>query len=610
MNSLLLFILLAISPFQLEEIEVKAERITPLSDSCQTLTYIGHEQIEAMPVMSVADILTFLPSLDIRSRGTGSAQSDVSMHGGTFDQVLVMLNGIPVSDTQTGHYTMNIPLPPALIERIEVLHSVPSHLTGAFSGAINIITREAPQDSYIMQLSAGTNGDTYPLFAGSWARQAWHINASAEYMRSPGYNAPHPQAKEREALHHTDYHLANIYLQTRWHGLDIQACAQYKDAGLGTGYGYASTDQFDATRTLFTSLRYTTPLRARWSLSAEAAYRVNHDRYEWHRGTVTNRHWNHHTQASCFAHYLSPLGRTSLGASMMNEYIRSTNMGTHHRTQAALRAEQRFHFGHWTASLDVAGHYHNRCGWYASGNVRMGYEVLGKGTVYVHGGRSLRMPTWTDMYYKAGVQRGNTDLKAEKAWQITVGGTYEWQLAKAGRIHLSGDVYYRWGKDIIDWTYREADSLFHATNQQQVDALGVELSAGYHLNKWLRELSVSYAYSRLSLDVVQAKSNYLDYLRHKLVLRLHHGIYVWSKGCIGASWSVRWQDRTGSYVDIYGTAGQAFRPIWLMDGNIYIEYAPVCVRVSCTNMTNRHYYDYGGMLQPSAHGQLSLTVKL
>ena len=610
MFSLLITVLLAVSPFQIEEVEVTAERAQIQSENFRLVAQVSHEEIVTLPVSNISDLLTYLPGIDIRSRGASNMQSDVSLRGGTFDQVLILLNGVSLQDAQTGHYALNIPINPALIERIEILQGTAANLTGSFSGAINIITRDIPTDAYTLQLTAGTNGEVNPLFVGSWARGDAHINTSVEYSQSDGYYAPQANEKEAASLENTGYQMANIYFQTRWRGLDVQAGAQYKDAGLGTGYGFASIDQFDATRTMLASAQYETPLANHWSLHAQIAYRGQYDRYEWHKGAVTNRHWTHNTHAALYAHYASRIGRTTLGVEAKNEYIHSTNMGEHHRTQATLSAEQQFIWHGLAASLGIAGHYNTWFGWYGSGTANIGYSFLKTGSVYLAASRTLRMPTWTDMYYKAGVQRGNTELKAEKAWMLSLGGKYTWQWEDAGQLHLTGDIYYRWGSDIIDWTYNETDSLFHATNHNSVDAFGVDIVAGYHLNKWLRALTVRYAYTNLSLDLTKAKSNYLDYLRHKVVVSVNHGFYVWTKGTIGACWSLRWQQREGTYVDIYGTPGNAYRPVLLLDGNLYIELPYVRVSLECTNMTNRHYYDYGGILMPGATGRISLTSNI
>lgn len=608
--SLLLTILLAVSPFQIEEVEVTAERAQIQSEAFRLIAQVSHDEIAVLPITNVADLLAYLPSVDVRSRGASAAQSDISLRGGTCDQVLVLLNGVPISDPQTGHYTLNIPLSTELIERVEVLHGTAANLTGAFAGAINIVTRDTHEDRYTMQMSGGTNGDVRPVVTGSWTRGDVRINTSVEYARSSGYYAPTTDEKESEALENTGYQLANIYFQTRWQGLDVQLGAQYKDAGLGTGYGFASTDQFDATRTLFASGRYEHSLPRHWSIAGDIAYRGQHDRYEWHRGTETNRHWTHNTQASLFAHYASSVGRTSIGAAFRDEYIQSTNMGEHNRWQATLSAEQQFLWRGLAASVGIAGHYHSWFGWYASGAANIGYSFAKTGNVYVAAGRSLRMPTWTDLYYHAGVQRGNPNLKAEKAWTLSVGSQYTWRWEKAGNLHIAGEIYYRLGQDIIDWQYNETDQLYYATNENRVDAFGLEATIQYRWNQWLRNVSLQYAYTHLSLDLAQTKSMYLDHLRHKVTAHINHGIYVWHNGCVGADWSLRWQDRAGTYVDIHGVAGNAFRPVLLLDGSIYVEVPYLRVAIECTNMTNRHYYDFGGVLQPGAHGRLIVSSKL
>lgn len=603
-------ILVNAQDFKLDEIEVTVSRVQTPTEPYRIVAQIPREQIAALPVSNIADILAYLPNLDVRSRGASQAQSDVSLRGGTADQVLVLLNGIPLMDAQTGHYAMNIPITPALIERIEILQTASTTNSGALTGAINIITRDVQNDTYQFQLSAGTNSDLNPSFTGGWKRNDARFNVAVDYARSNGYYAPNPNDKEAKALQNTDYQVANIYFQTRWQGLDVQAGAQFKNAGLGTGYGYASTDQFDATRTAFASARYIHAFTDEWSITAQAAYRGQFDRYEWYRGTPTNRHWTHNAHASLQAQYTSFIGRTTFGATVQNEFIRSSNMGEHNRWQASLHANQHFYWQGLTASLGIAGHYNSWHGLYGSGDAHIGYSFLTTGYIGLSASRSLRMPTWTDLYYKAGVQRGSTSLKAEKAWQIALNAHYTWSWPSAGQLTLSADIYHRWGQDIIDWTYNETDSLFYATNQNSVNTFGIESGVEYRLNSWLRSVRLSYAYTNLSLDLTKAKSNYLDYLRHKLTFQLNHGIYVWSRGSVGALWSLRWQQREGTYVDIYGTPNNPFQPVLLLDGSLYLELPHVRISLDCTNMTNRHYYDYGGILMPGAHGRITITAIL
>ena len=264
----------------LQEVLVVSHKAEVNSEAYRLITQVSQAEIEALPVQTVADILQYLPGVDVRTRGANGAQADISMRGGTFDQVLVLLNGVPLSDFHTGHYALNIPVSTEMIERVEVLQGTSANLHGAFSGAINIVTKSSPEISF--KLTAGMNGLVNPELAASIQKDEALFNVSAEYSRAEGYYAPRPTEKEATACRNSDFQLANIYFQTRWRGLDVQAGAQWKDAGLGMGYGFGSQDQFDATRTAFASGRYEHRWGA-WRLDAQASYRANYDRYEWHR---------------------------------------------------------------------------------------------------------------------------------------------------------------------------------------------------------------------------------------------------------------------------------------------------------------------------------------
>ena len=642
----------------LQEVLVVSHKAEVNSEAYRLITEVSQAEIEALPIQTVADILQYLPGVDVRTRGANGAQADISMRGGTFDQVLVLLNGVPLSDFHTGHYALNIPVSTEMIERVEVLQGTSANLHGAFSGAINIVTRNFPslqggdRGRLSLKLTAGMNGLVNPEIAATFALPNHNslpcgegrggvINLSAEYSRAEGYYAPRPTEKEATACRNSDFQLANIYFQTRWRGLDVQAGAQWKDAGLGMGYGFGSQDQFDATRTAFASGRYEHRWGA-WRLDAQAAYRANYDRYEWHRGQrlYGNFHFAQTASAALSAHYASKIGTTSFGVSVRNENMHSTNLGDTinpdgqvpnvadfpladvrvldlikggNRFHTNYYAEQTFYYAGLSASIGINGTYNTQFGHHLGGGANIGYEFKKAGTIYVNANRSLRMPTFTDLYYNAGNQLGNRNLKPEEAWLLSIG--YKGNLSSLpfregsglGSFSWAVDWYYRWGKNIIDWVYVPTDTKrpFHAENQQQVNATGLELSLAYRLNEWLRCVSVDYAYTYLDLDLKEAGSRYLDYLSHKLAIHLEHGIY---KG-LGASWTVRFQKREGQYNNAEGEVAD-YQPVWLLDGSVYWQNKYLRVSADCTNMTNTRYYDYGGILQPGAWAKVSIKAKL
>ena len=95
-----------------------------------------------MVLNALVDALRFDPALDLQERAPNGVQTDLSIRGGTFAETLVLLDGQRLSDVQTGHHDMDIPMPLDTIEQVEVLRGSGSTLYGsdAIGGVINIIT--------------------------------------------------------------------------------------------------------------------------------------------------------------------------------------------------------------------------------------------------------------------------------------------------------------------------------------------------------------------------------------------------------------------------------------------------------------------------------------
>ena len=124
----------------LDQIEVVGEQMTMEGAQYRPVAVLTAEDIRLLPVQTVADLLQYLPGIDIRERGASGVQADLAMRGGTAKQVKVLLNGIDMTDPQTEHYTMDLPLDALLIERVEMLQGT-NYAVDAFSGAVNIITK-------------------------------------------------------------------------------------------------------------------------------------------------------------------------------------------------------------------------------------------------------------------------------------------------------------------------------------------------------------------------------------------------------------------------------------------------------------------------------------
>ena len=94
----------------LSEVDVNARRNQIYTGAGRVVTVVEREAIKQMPVQSVDELLESVAGIDIRQRGVGGTQSDISIRGGSFDQVLVLLNGVNITDPQTGHYNLDVPV--------------------------------------------------------------------------------------------------------------------------------------------------------------------------------------------------------------------------------------------------------------------------------------------------------------------------------------------------------------------------------------------------------------------------------------------------------------------------------------------------------------------
>ena len=156
MKKQLLSVLLLVNiiHFQAQEKEIDVILIqgkflsTPLQRVSENIEVITKKDIEASPARNIDELLQQFSGLDIQRRGPHGVQSDISLRGGTFGQVLILLNGIQMNDSQTAHNSLNIPIDLSSIERIEVIKGPAARRFGqnAFAGAINIITKTSSKE--------------------------------------------------------------------------------------------------------------------------------------------------------------------------------------------------------------------------------------------------------------------------------------------------------------------------------------------------------------------------------------------------------------------------------------------------------------------------------
>lgn len=171
--------------------------------TARTTYVVTASQIAREGDRTVADALSFVPGVDIVQYGAFGAAASIGMRGSTSQQVLVLVDGLPVAGSQIDDVDLE-QLPVAGIERIEVVEGGGSTLygSGSIGGVINIITANNAQHD-AATVSTGSFDQQHVAFDTPWIsfQRTYATNA---FGVSGGSNRGNSQAGLTGfAAHHT-----------------------------------------------------------------------------------------------------------------------------------------------------------------------------------------------------------------------------------------------------------------------------------------------------------------------------------------------------------------------------------------------------------------------
>lgn len=501
----------------IETIEIQGKFIsTPYKSANQNITVITKEEIAKSPAKSIDEMLQQVAGMDIRRRGANGVQSDVSFRGSSFEQVLLLINGIRMNDSQTGHNSLNIPVDLEDVERIEVIKGPAARRFGqnAYAGAINIITKIDQGKKVKVSAEAG-DYETYGFgmnanLGGEKFSNSLSINSNS----SQGY------------MHNTDYELRNAFYQSQLKikDGDLRLQAGFSEKKFGANGFYSSpkaTEQYEEMQASIISLAHRQSF-GKLKLNANIYWRRGQDMYLFNREkpeVYRNMHIGNNIGGEVNSSYNWALGTTGLGLELRKEFLASNNLGNRDRFVSQVFFEHYFSF--FNKKLDVSpgiswANYSNEGNFFYPG-LDVGYHFNEKNKVYGNIAKVHRVPTFTDLYYSSSTEQGNESLVPENALYAEVGYQYQTKhiLAK-----ISG--FLRSSNNSIDWMKRSVnDPVWYAQNVGDLETKGVEVEVNHQLTGWLK---YSLGYTYLDNDFKQSKdfvSRYtLDNLKHQVVTKL------------------------------------------------------------------------------------------
>ena len=603
--------------FDLDEIEVNAQRTPALySQVARIVSVIERKEIEATAAQSVQDLLEYVAGVDVRQRGSEGVQADVSIRGGTFDQTIILLNGINITDPQTGHHNLNLPVSLSQVERIEVLEGPAARVYGpnAFSGAINIVTKQSELNSIQLNVGGGSFGYFNSNLAGSFKTGNLNHTVAFNHKKSDGY------------INNTDFKISNLFYSNKLDAengkFSFQVGVSDKGFGANSFYTPKYPNQYEEIKTLFTSAKWESD--SKMHITPVVYWRRHQDRFELFRDNPASWYKKHNYHLSnVYGANLNlwvqwKLGKTAFGVEFRSENILSNVLGEEMdtpqnvpgedavftksaaRNTVSVFLEHVVFFNRWTFTAGLMSNYisESNLGINMFPGVDASYNITPVLKVYGSFNTSLRMPTFTDLYYAGPTNIGNPDLNPEKSATIEGGIKLREKFIRGHFV-----VFYRKGNDIIDWVKTDNDDIWQPQNLTRLNSLGTEVQVEFSLKKKYGgflpdKLRLSYFYNNLEKEDFNFISNYvLDNLKHKFVGGINQSI----TRKFSFDLKISYQDREGTYTEfVNGNYGNEvkYNPFWMFDAKINYRWNSFNAFVSVNNIFDVQYNDIGNVVQP------------
>ncbi|MBP7215868.1 MAG: TonB-dependent receptor [Candidatus Omnitrophica bacterium] len=437
------------------------------------------EQAKTLPFTSAIESLSLAP-VDLQSRALkGDIQTDFSLRGSTFQGVLMLLNGQRINDPQTAHHNADIPFTKADIERLEVIPGAASSLFGpdAIGGAVNMVLKKPDVARRIIETSIGSYQTGRGLASVTEKVGPFGLRVSAERMRSSGF------------YDDTDFLKSTLSCSSLFefaHG-SMHANFGYQDKEFGAYDFYTPQSGFlskEWTKTLLGDFGLNVSF-AGFTIKPNLIWRKHNDKFALDRTTVRSRYLNHHrtnvfTPNLYLQRNVKGLGLLGLGVEYGEERIKSSNLGKQNRQHRSIFIDDTNELSDFL-SYGTSFRWDNYDGFDSvfTGSANLRYKFLTHQVLHFGISRNMRVPSFTELYYRDPTTAGDAGLSAEKSFSYQAG--YE---GKSQAISYGVTLFLRQEHDFIDWVkHSPAQALWQVENITNAKARGIEAYLKYVMNK-------------------------------------------------------------------------------------------------------------------------------
>ena len=403
-----------------------------------------------------------------------------------------------------------------------------------------------------------------------------------------------------------------------------------KAFGANSFYSPKYPEQFEHTKTKFSTLKYSGGKKVKYS--PLIYWRRHNDKFELFRNIAPLWYKNHNYHVTDIyggefdLSFVSAAGKTAMGLEYRNESIYSNVLGNlmddtirskaysdcyYNRYKTRLNTgffiEQSYNYKNLAISGGLLANWNSDYGIGLYPGIDISYKFNYQYLLFFTINRTLRQPTFTDLFYQGPQNIGNEDLIPEEALNIEVG-----VKKTSSFIKSSFSLFRRYGKNIIDWVKVNPEDKWKSENLTNIISDGAEFTFELNTEKLSKgKLPITFIIFNYSyLNISKSSGDYisyyvLDYLRNKVTVQAQFRIYK----TLGMSAGFNYYDRAGTFID-YLTGNEVYYPDnFLLDARLFYKIKGFEVYADISNILNQQYYDFGNILMPGlwVKGGLSYT---
>jgi outer membrane cobalamin receptor len=468
----------------------------PLAESNRSVNLIAPRD-QPLISNSVVDYLRQDTSLNLQARAPNGVQADLSLRGTTFEQSLILLNGLRINDPETGHLNLDISVPLDAVTRIDILHGSGSTFYGsdAIGGAVNLLTQPpAPGLTIIGSAAGGSYNSIEQHLRAAYTHGPFAEQLTGSRDTSDGFIPDRNYSSNALA--------SETWLTTKPGTTDILLATSDRPYGANQFYGpYPS---WERTKGWFASIQQ----QLGQQTAASFGYRRHTDLFVLFVDQPSIYENNHITTsyegALRRAQTLSPNTTLSYGVEADGDTIHSNSLGQHARNQGAgyanlnLAALSRFSLSLGVRDEILTGSATGADNVF-SPSIAAAFTLTRTVRLRASAGHGFRLPTYVDLYYSDPTTIGNPNLQPESSWSYEAGA--EWTPTNS-RLTLNAAAFRLQEKNAIDYakTILATPALtfaepWQAINIQNLNITGAEATARLRLTN-NQQLQFSYTAAR------------------------------------------------------------------------------------------------------------------